>query len=394
MTAQTTPPQPTPSGRRALIVGSGISGLAAALTLHRAGWEPVIVERAPGRRTGGYFVRLFGPGHSSLERLGLLDDLPNRQSPGARGYEVGPDGRLRPGLTFPDQAEGTPLRMLLRSDIERVLYEAVDGKVEIRYGVGPTAITQNRHEATVTLTDGTVEKADLVIGADGIHSTVRSLVFGPEDLYRKDFDHVVAACELDGELPGLADGDVAVASAPGRSAWLNTYTDGHPPVAFLLYRTPWPAAETRREPVETLREVFGDFGGALVPAVLDAMAKSESLVFDQVSQIRINRWSQGRVVLLGDSAWCMTLYSGQGSGMGVAGAEMLADALTEHDGIPAALGAWEKQVRPHITKSQKQALRMQHFFMPVNRFGYHARRGLIRTMSSPVGGKLAKAIMR
>ncbi|GGY90338.1 FAD-dependent monooxygenase [Streptomyces poonensis] len=392
MTSSALPPRDT--RRRALIVGSGISGLAAALTLHRSGWDPLVVERAPERRTGGYFVRFNGPGYSAAERLGLLDSLPDRRDPHGRTYEVDSRGRLFPGLAFPETVNGTPLRMLLRSDLERVLYEEVEGKVRIRYGVGPATVTQDRRQVSVTLTDGSVETADLLIGADGIHSTVRSLLFGPEDLYRKDFDHVVAACVMDEPLPGLSEGDSVVATAPGRSAWVNTYRD-HPPVAFLLYRTPWPAAEARKEPAVALREAFAGFGGKVVPAMLDAMERSgtESVLFDQVSQIRMSRWSHGRTVLLGDAAWCMTLHSGQGSGMGIAGADLLARSLREHDDLSAALGTWEQQLRPLVDRHQKEALLMQHFFMPANRFGYHARRGFIRATGTPIGAKLAKTLM-
>ncbi|MFF8577260.1 FAD-dependent oxidoreductase [Streptomyces albidoflavus] len=389
----TFPPPALNPARRAVIVGAGISGLATALSLHRAGWETLIVERAPARRTDGYFVRFFGPGYAAADRMGVLDALPQRTLPGSRMYETEPSGRLTDGLGFPGNADGTPLRMLLRSDLERVLYDAVHELVEIRYGTGPAAVTQDRHKVTVTMTDGTVESADLLIGADGIHSTVRSLVFGPEDLYRRDFDHAVAACVVDGTLPGVRDGDAVVATAPGRSAWINTYID-HPPVAFLLYRTPWPAAETRKEPAKALRKVFGDFRGDIVPALLSSMDRSASVLFDQVSQIHVNRWSQGRVVLLGDSAWCMTLYSGQGSGMGIAGAEALGRHLGESGSIPAALGAWEQELRPLTARYQKQARRMQHFFMPVNRAGYHVRRTAIRAMATPVGSKLAQAVMR
>ncbi|MBE4737599.1 FAD-dependent monooxygenase [Streptomyces caniscabiei] len=389
MTSSSLPPQ---GPRRALVVGSGISGLAAALSLHRAGWKPLIIERTPERRTGGYFVRFNGPGYTAAERLGILDSLPDRRDPEGRMFEVDSRGRLTPGLTFPEQANGTPLRMLLRSDLERVLYEAVQDLVEIRYGTGPAAITQDRDQVTVTLTDGSVESADLLIGADGIHSTVRSLAFGPEDLYRKDFDHVVAACVMDGPLPGMRDGDCAVATAPGRSAWINSYRD-HPPVAFLLYRTDWPSAEIRKKPSVALRQAFADFGGDLVPVMLEAMDRSESVLFDQVSQIHLNRWSQGRVVLLGDSAWCMTLHSGQGSGMGIAGAELLARLLTEHGDLPTALGSWEQQLRPFVTRYQKEALLMRHFFMPANRFGRLARSTLIRAVSTPVGARLGKALM-
>ncbi|MEU6148257.1 FAD-dependent monooxygenase [Streptomyces sp. NPDC047081] len=388
MTPSTLPPQGV---RRALIVGSGISGLAAALTLHRAGWQPLIIERAPRRRTGGYFVRFNGAGYSAAERLGLLDSLPDRRDPEGRMFEADSSGRLTPGLAMPQQLNGTPMRMLLRSDLERALYEAVQDLVEIRYDTGPAAVTQDRDKVTVTLTDGSVESADLLIGADGIHSTVRSLAFGPEDLYRKDFDHVVAACVMDAPLPGIRDGDSVIATAPGRSAWINSYRD-HPPVAFLLYRTPWPAAEIRKQPATALRQAFAGFGGKVVPAMLDAMDRSESVLFDQVSQIHLNRWSQGRVVLLGDSAWCMTLHSGQGSGTGIAGAELLTRLLAEEDSLSAALGSWEQRLRPLVTRHQKEALRMRHFFMPANRFGYHARRGLIRAISTPVGAKLAQAI--
>lgn len=387
-----TPSLPPRGARRALIVGSGISGLAAALSLHRAGWEPLVIDRARERRTGGYFVRFNGAGYTAAERLGILGSLPDRRDPDSRMFEVDPRGRLTPGLAFPQQLNGTPMRMLLRSDLERALYEAVHDLVEIRYGTGPAAITQDRGGVTATLTDGSVESAELLVGADGIHSTVRSLVFGPEDLYRRDFDHVVAACVMDTPLPGLRAGDSVVATAPGRSAWINSYRD-HPPVAFLLYRTPWPAAEIRKEPADALREAFAGFGGDVVPAMLDAMDRSESVLFDQVSQIRLNRWSQGRVVLLGDSAWCMTLHSGQGSGMGIAGAELLARLLTEAGSMPAALGTWEQKLRPLVTRHQKEAQRMQHFFMPANRLGYHARRGLIRATNTPVGSKLTQLIM-
>lgn len=390
----TSAPPPPGTRRRALVIGSGISGLATALTLHRAGWEPLVIERAPKRRTGGYFVRFNGPGYTAAERLGLLESLPDRRDPRGRSYEVDSRGRLVPGLALPGHVNGTPMRMLLRSDLERVLYEEVEGKVEIRYGVGPAAVAQDRRQVSVTLTDGSVETADLLIGADGIHSTVRSLLFGPEDLYRKDFDHVVAASVMDEPLPGLREGDSVVATAPGRSAWINTYRD-HPPVAFLLYRTPWPAAEARKEPAAALRAAFTGFGGSIVPAMLDAMerAGSESVLFDQVSQIRMSRWSHGRTVLLGDAAWCMTLHSGQGSGMGIAGAELLARLLGEHDDVPAALGTWEQQLRPLVERHQKEALRMQHFFMPANRFGYHARRGLVRATGTPLGAKLTKTLM-
>ncbi|MGW1199462.1 FAD-dependent monooxygenase [Streptomyces sp. NPDC002536] len=383
MTPQTPPSSHSSHRPRALIVGSGISGLTTALALHRAGWDALIVERAPRRRTGGYFVRFNGPGYRAAERLGIVGQLPDRRHPGGRVYEVDHRGRLSRGLAFPKFMGGTPLLTLLRSDLEQVLYEQVRDRVEIRYGTSPVRITQDRNRVTAVFGDGSEESADLLVGADGIHSTVRSLVFGPEDLYRKDFGHVVAACVMDRPVPGLKDGDCMIATDAGRAAWITGYAD-HPPVAFFVYRTPWPAAEVRKPPAEALRAAFAGFGGRIVPPMLAAMDGAESTAFDQVSQIHINRWSQGRVVLVGDSAWCLTLHSGQGSGMGIAGGELLARKLTEHPGdIAVALGAWEQELRPEIVKHQKTALYMQHYFMPANTVGKLARDAFVRVASSP-----------
>ncbi|MCU1639979.1 MAG: putative oxidoreductase transrane protein [Nocardia sp.] len=391
--SRSTSSKPT-AGKRVLIIGAGISGMATALSLHRIGWEPVIIERSAQRRTSGYFVRFAGPGYTAAESLGILDAIPDRRDPAGRMYEVDRRGRVTPGLPLPGRGDGTPMRILLRSDLERVLYEAVRGIVEIRFGTRPVAITQNRDTVVATLDDGTVETADLLVGADGTHSTVRSLVFGPEDLYRRDFDHVLAAFAMDGQLRGLNPGDSIVASDAGRSAWLTSFRD-HPPVAFLLYRTAWPAAEVRKEPAEALRAAFGDFGGTHVPAMLDSLDSAESTFFDMVSQIKINRWSEGRVVLVGDSAWCMTSHSGQGSGMGIAGGELLGRLLAERPGnIAAVLGDWEQQLRPFITGQQRGALLMRHFFMPANRFGRVARSTLIRVAASPATAAIARAVRR
>ncbi|MET8979379.1 FAD-dependent monooxygenase [Streptomyces sp. NPDC004539] len=107
--------------------------------------------------------------------------------------------------------------------------------------------------------------------------------------------------------------------------------------------------------------MFAEFGGDVVPAMLDAMDRAESVLFDQVGQIRLSRWSQGRAVLVGDSVWCMTLHSGQGSDMGITGAEPLARLLTEEDRLSAALDTWDQRLRPLVTRHQKEALRMRHF---------------------------------
>ena len=186
---------------------------------------------------------------------------------------------------------------------------------------------------TVTLAQGrteshrgteTTERWDLVVGADGVRSTVRDLVFGPEEDFRHDFDHVVVSAVLP-RLPGaLVEGDYVVLVEPGRSAHLMGMA-GHDPVVFFTYRDDLPQARgttPTTRPVEALRAVYGDFDG-LMPEILDLVERAGTTHADTVGQIHLERWSRGRVVLLGDAAWCPTLYSGHGSALALAGGESL-----------------------------------------------------------------------
>jgi 2-polyprenyl-6-methoxyphenol hydroxylase-like FAD-dependent oxidoreductase len=125
---------------RVLVVGMGVSGIATAARLCAAGWSPVIVERAPGRRSGGYFVALFGAGQAAAQRLGMLEHLLDR-SPDTPSVDLDRAGRRRPGMSFAD-APGKPW-MMLRDDAEQAAFATVPADVEIRYSTVPTAIVQD-----------------------------------------------------------------------------------------------------------------------------------------------------------------------------------------------------------------------------------------------------------
>ncbi|GAB2735514.1 FAD-dependent monooxygenase [Amycolatopsis magusensis] len=378
----------TDNGRRALVVGLGISGLSAAIRLRGIGWEPVLAERAPGRRTEGYFIGLFGAGTAAAARLGFLGDLTDRACHTGSTHEVDRAGRGRRCVGF-HELPGTP-RLLLRGDVEAAAFRALPPEVEIRYATEPVAIEQDDGGVEVTLRDtatgrSRTERFDLVVGADGVRSAVRELVFGPARVRR--LNYMVGAVKLAEPVPGIRPGDGAVLAEVGRSMWLFPFT-GTTPAALFSYRTSDVAAEFGAPPIDRLRAAFGpEPPGALLEAVLTEFERAERPLFDSAEQIRLTSWHRGRVVLLGDSAWCMTLYSGMGASAGMAGAHLLGTLLAAHPGrLDLALGEWERRLRPFVTYHQREALRQRQFFTPASRFQRAVRSTVLCGLKSPRTG--------
>lgn len=379
-----TRPNGTP-GQRAVVVGAGIAGLAAALRLHQHGWKVLVIERAPARRSSGYLVNLHGPGYDAAERLGLLPGLTPRDIGFFTSVLVHADGREKftvPGDTA-TAALGTRILTLFRGDLESVLYEAVAPTVTVRFGTTVRNVTQHSGAVEVELSDGSGVQADLLVGADGLRSGIRALAFDGAGDCLVDLRHMVGAFPLT-RMPGhVPEGAGTTFIGPGRTAAVMNLGPRRSS-AFFTYRCPDPAAELALGPGPALAAAFGDLGGGVADA-LDELAADPSIAyFDSVSQVVLDRWSHGRVVLLGDAAWCVTVFAGYGAALALDGADRLGRALAARPGdIPAALAEWETGLRAEVSKRQALARKGMSRFAPPTRAHVLAGDLMLRALQLP-----------
>jgi 2-polyprenyl-6-methoxyphenol hydroxylase-like FAD-dependent oxidoreductase len=353
--------------KKAIIIGAGIAGLASALRLQQAGWTPLVIERAPERRHGGYAVSFSGAGYEAADRMGILPDLIARRIVPDEMIYRRPDGSRKftvPGETV-HAMMGSKTLNLMRGDIEDVLYTAVHDDIEIRFGRELVGIDQDDHSVTAMFADGSTETADLLLGADGLHSATRRLIFGPEEEFRIDLEHVVAVFGLEAPPRAVRPGATESLTEPGKT--LAIVNNGkHGSTAFFGYRTNDQDAELALGATRSLEKAYGSMGW-VAPEVLQQVRGSQELYFDFVSQIRLPQWHRGRVAVIGDAAWCVTLFAGFGSSLAVAGADALGRALEQHPTIDEAFAAWDAELRPEAERKQRLGRQVKGLYAPTSR---------------------------
>jgi 2-polyprenyl-6-methoxyphenol hydroxylase-like FAD-dependent oxidoreductase len=370
--------------RTILIVGAGIAGPTLAFWLKAAGFEPTLLERAPGLRAGGYVIDFWGLGYDIAERMGLIAEI------NSGGYQVkemrvvDDAGRRLAGFGTRVFSELTGGRYvtLQRSDLSRLLIEKIKGRAEIIFGDEIVALRNERDFVSLTLRNAGERKFDLVIGADGLHSATRGLMFGQQSRFEKHLGYVVAAFEAPGYRP--RDEDIyLIYGQPARMVGRFTLRDDR--VLFLFVfasaEPSLPAALDRQK--ATLRDIYRQ-GRWECPHILDQLDRTEDLYFDRVSQIRMQTWSHGRAALVGDAAFCVSLLAGQGSALAMIAAYVLAGELGAADGDHRrAFARYEALLRGFIGKKQRAAERFAGVFAPKTPSGLWFRNLVVNAMAVP-----------
>ncbi len=366
-----------------LITGGGIAGPALAHWLVRAGYRPTIVERAPAPRPGGQTVDLRGAGRTVVERMGLL--------PAVRAVTV-----EERGVAYVDTAgkrlgemsaeafggEGIVAEIeVMRGDLAQVLLDAAQEGVEYLYDDTITTIEQDDEGVTVRFQRAPQRRFGLVVGADGLHSGVRALAFGPEERFIRPLGCVLAFFTVPDRY-GL-DGWMRMYNAPGVMLALRPDRVPGRAKAMMATRTP-PAGVHRRDPAAQRALLTRTFTGAgwVAGQMVADLQHSTDLVVEELGQVRMDAWSSGRVVLLGDAAWCPSPLSGLGTSTALVGAYVLAGELARAAGDHrAAFAAYEDVMRPYIAQAQELPPGGVNGFVPTTRLAIALRAHMIRWMT-------------
>jgi len=375
-----------------LISGCGIAGPTLAYWLHAAGLRPTVVESAPRLRTGGFAIDFWGLGYDIAEKMHLINAI------NGMGYRirelriVDERGERITGLKTRAFRELTRGRFvtLARSDLSRLLFEKIKENTEVIFGDEIVALREDPDGMLVEFKRAAPRRFDLVVGADGLHSKVRSLVFGSEAKFERSLGYLVAAIEARGYRP--RDEDTYVMYCEPRRMIGRLALHGDRTLFLFVFAEELArgiAAHHQIDRKALLRHCFASCGWE-VNAILDNLSEPAELYLDRVSQVRMPHWARGRVCLVGDAGFCVSLTAGQGSAMAMMAAYILAGELVDaHGSYPTAFEHYEQRLRGYVESKQEAARRFAAALAPRTQWGLYVRNQVIRIASIPTLARLA-----
>lgn len=372
--------------QKILISGAGIAGPCLAYWLLRYGFEPTLVERAPGLRTGGYVIDFWGLGFDIAEKMELMPVL-RRDS-----YEINEVrivdalGRRTGGFSTRglEKVLGSRFLSILRSDLSKTIFQSLGGKVRTLFGDTITAIHQDTMGVDVSFAAAPPERFDLVIGAGGLHSPVRRLAFGPLEWFERYLGYHVASFSVAG-YPRRDSHAYVTYAAPGLQ--LSRYSLRGDRTVFLFAFASEKILRATAHDLQVQKDILQQrFHGAgwECDEVLDALEKSEELYFDSVSQVCMESWRMERIALVGDACFCPSFLAGQGSALAMIAAYILAGELAKADGDHrVAFANYEYILQSLMERKQRAAESFARSFVPRSDRAILVRNCVTRLMMYP-----------
>lgn len=344
------------SNRKILISGGGIGGITLAYFLRKHGFRPVIVESAPEFKHVGYLLALNKQiGQKVAEKMGVLDKLKDQEVLLTNNIISDDRGKLIMQVNVsPELHNENSGLMLNRADLHFTLYDTVKNNAEFRFGKEISVIKQDEHGVDVSFSDGSKDRFDLVIGADGVNSKTRKLVFG--EGYEKYLDVAYFAFIVPNRTGRTIAGKNDLIMTRGKDFLLAYHAIGDNEVGGYVFHAekPYRAENPKDRRLSMIRE-YGKYDQKFLD-VLETLADDDPIFHGSFTQIVMPEWHRGRVCLIGDAAHSPTPASGTGASLAMAGAYILAKKLSETDDYKKAFSEYESYVRPYATKAQKSAL--------------------------------------
>ena len=367
-----------------LISGAGIAGPALAYWLRHRGFEPVLIERAAHFREGGYMIDFWGVGFDVAERMNLIPHLRDIGYLIDRVKFVNERGRTRSGFDAEilRRALGNRFFSLPRGDLAEAIFHTIADEIETIFGDSITDIREDSTGVDVQFEHCHARRFDLVAGCDGLHSAVRELVWGPEKNFVKYLGYYCASF-ITTNYAHREERSYTSYAEPGRQISRYALRGGRTAFLFIFAREqPFEQHPDLEAAKGILGKTFEGNRWIEVPEILKRLETCDDLYFDSVSQVHMPAWSKGRIVLMGDAAYCPSLLAGEGAGFALAGAYLLSGELQRASGDHlTAFRGYEQRFRPFIERKQESAQQFASSFTPKTRLGLFVRDLVLRATS-------------
>jgi 2-polyprenyl-6-methoxyphenol hydroxylase-like FAD-dependent oxidoreductase len=378
------------NNKNILISGAGIAGTTLAFWLKKFGFNPTLVEVAPKLREGGYAIDFMGAGYDVAEKMGIIASLQEADIDISKLSFVDKNNREKGSMNYRKIKRLLKNRAftLLRSDLAKAIYDSFDSEVETIFGNTISKIEQDDEKAVVTFQSGLTRTFDLIVGADGLHSNVRQLVFGSDDQFEEYFGYYTSSYTIDGfsyegrafSMYNIPYKQVAIYSSSANKIF-----------TFFIFAPPGKLAYDRHDIDKQKQILKTEFmnAGWKCPELLSKIDQTTDFYFDSVSQVKMQHWSEGRVTLVGDACDCPSLLSGKGSTLAMVGAYILAGELKNANGdYKKAFQQYQAIFKPFMNKKQKAAQSFAKSFVPKSDFGIWLRNFVFRLISLPFLARL------